>query len=32
MTDMNKLRADTGCNLEDLLGVKDDRDGLQERV
>ena len=29
---IHQLCADTGCSLEDLLGVIDDRDGWQERV
>ena len=27
-----KLRANTGCRLEDLLGTIDDRDGWQEKI
>ena len=31
-TYIQQLCADTGCSLEDLLGVMDDRDGWRERV
>ena len=31
-TCLQQLCANTGCKLEDLLGVMDDRDGWQERV
>ena len=31
-TDLQQLCADTGCSLEDLLGVMDDRDGWRDRV
>ena len=31
-TYIQQLCADTGCSFEDLLGAKDDGDGLGERI